>query len=162
MNRRGHIGTALMPFLALILIVNALFIMQDFNSDISKKRAELRAFSDKSGAEHNAIIEIVKSSILESIATASSGGLDRADFEEAFNKTLREIINPQRISGINTNVYAKIANGEYAISKNAAGNYVLIVNGVFDKSSFAVNEATYYYSIEVVFDRTKVLSIKEF
>ena len=160
MNRRGHIGTALIPVLALILVVNALFVMNGFNEGLGKARAEIRAVNSKALAEHKLIEQNVNASVWASIAIASSGGESNKNFDNSFKKALSDVINQQRNSGINTNVYAKLANGEYSL-KIDGKNYVLIVSEVFDKTVLGVNEVTRFYSLKVVFDKSKLISIEE-
>ena len=156
MNRKGNIGTALMPLLALILFVNALFVMNGFNEDFSKKKSELRILSDKSSTEHELIELKFKEAVLNSIS-ASNGSLD---FESSFKSNLSSFAEVERVSGLNTNLYGKLANGEYSLI-SIDDRYELLIFDVFENYGYANNELKYAYSVKIIFDEMKVISFEK-
>jgi hypothetical protein len=156
MNRRGHIGTGLMPLIALALFVNAWVVMYGFDVDLTKSRADLRAIEEKSSFTHKFVKDELNKTFLEAIAQS-----DKSNFELSFNNSLRQSANNLRNSGLNTNLYARIALGEYTLTKNGE-NYTLIVKDVFENEASGVNEISYFYSLRINFDKTKVVSIEEF
>jgi hypothetical protein len=116
MNKRGHIGTALLPFIAFILIINAFYVMYTFNGKLDSYRSELNSVVGLSIAEHESIKENIISSISEAISSVSSEDRSNGRFEDAFKKALSENIETYRSSGQNTNVYAKLSLGNYSLS----------------------------------------------
>ena len=154
MNRKGHIGTFLMPIIALVLVVNALFVMITFNEDISKARAEIRASTSKMIAEHQLVRFNLNKSISDSIL-----GADKNDFEKTFNESLKDASLKYRTSETNTNLYAKLSLGDYSLTLKD-GKYELIVSEVSENYNLDNNEVTYAYSLKAIFDKTKVNSVK--
>ena len=165
MNRKGHIGTALVPLLALILVINALFVMDSFNGDISKVRAEIRATMNKVSVEHKFVKSTLNETIIKSIDLSKDklANFGDSDFEKTFNESIKMLAEEKRASGLNTNVYAKIALGEYSLSFDSiSGKYTLIVNDIFEQTNVANNEARYNYNLKVLFDMEKVISVESF
>ncbi|MEK6915242.1 MAG: hypothetical protein AABW89_01715 [Nanoarchaeota archaeon] len=154
MNRKGHIGTALMPFLFLVLIVNALIVMYGFSSEVDKTKAQIRALIGESYAGHENILNWVNKSVTESLLVA-----DKNDFEDSFNLSFKKLADEKRGSELNTNMYAKIALGEYSLFKDG-DKYIINVKDVFESSNVEYNGVKYSYSLTVLFDDSKVLDIK--
>lgn len=155
MNRKGHIGTALLPVLALILVINSFVVMSSFNSDVVKIKSEFGSLSGRANAEHNLIIENIEVGLNQSIELANI-----TLFEQDLNKFVKEFANTKRDSSLNTNLYAKIALGNYSLLKNR-DSYELTVLDVFENYNLNNNEVAYSYSLKVVFDKDKVISIEE-
>lgn len=154
MNRRGNIGVLLTPFIAFILIVMALFNMITFNGNLSDERANLNILALKSDKNHNLIERNLKEITLISIQNSRNS----ADFVLAFNESLKRLASEKRTSETTNNLYAKIALGEYTIKETALG-YELIVPDIFEDYSVSNNELRYYYSIAVLFDKDRLISI---
>ncbi|MBM3232218.1 hypothetical protein FJZ21_02475 [Candidatus Pacearchaeota archaeon] len=163
MNKKGHIGTLLLVFGALVLVVFALYSMISFNSDLSKKKAELRAISDKSESTHKFTLKFVSVMINDSLNESLSKGtvFGNNDFEVKFNESFRKLADAKRGGEINTNIYAKIALGDYSLVLND-GKYQLMIFDVFENYNSNNNEVRYSYSLKVIFDENRVYSLEEF
>src|SRR3989344_1389917 len=155
MNRRGHIGTMLMVFGALILVINALLVMQSFKFDISKTRADFRLTADKLEGIHEYIIKNVKNLTEEAIFISK----DSADFENSFNNSLKVLAEKERMNGLDANLYAKLALGQYSLNFDGV-NYALVVDGIFEQVIVEKNEAKYNHNLKILFNKTAVISIE--
>lgn len=158
MNKRGHIGTALLPFIAFILIINAFYVMYTFNGKLDSYASELNSVVDLSLAEHESVKKNIVYSVSEAISSISSEDKSDLKFEDAFKKALSEKIETYRSSGQNTNIYAKLSLGNYGLSFND-GIYTLTASDIFEDSKYSNNEIRYSYSLKVVFDKNKVVSV---
>ena len=156
MNRRGHIGTLLMVLGALILVINSLLVMQSFKFDISKTREDFRLTMDKSEGIHEYLIKNVKTITQESIKLSK----DSIDFERTFNDSLRGMAEKERTGGLDANIYAKLALGEYSLNFDGI-NYALTVNGLFEEINLEKNEVKYPYNLKIFFNKNSVISIDE-
>lgn len=160
MNRKGHLGTLLLVFGALILVGYALFVMIGFNGNINEKENELKELSDKSSFTHEQILlESVKEMVLESVEVSKDNNAD--EFEKSFNDFFMELALQERASGLNTNIYAKISMGDYSLDFDGS-KYELIIYDVFENYASGLNEARFLYSLRVLFDRERVISIETF
>ncbi|MEK6909045.1 MAG: hypothetical protein AABX23_03275 [Nanoarchaeota archaeon] len=155
MNRGGNIAVILTPFLAFILIILALFNMITFNGDIYDQKANLQILTSKSEASHRLFEESLKEIVLLSITDSK----DSTDFLTSFNESLKRLGLEKRLSGLNTNLYAKISLGDYSIEQTALG-YKLVVSDVFEDYVVSNNEMRYSYSKVILFD-VDVVSINE-
>lgn len=153
MNRRGHIGTMLLVIGALILVVSALYVMTRFGDDVSKVRSEMRSLSGKSSVGHKDVLVSVEKMVLMAVDSSTS-----VEFEKIFNESIKKFAEEKRASGVNANVYAKIALGEYSLNFDGT-NYVLIVNNVFENTGVGNNEVHYIYNLRVLFDKSSVISV---
>ena len=136
-----------------MIVINALFVMWTFGKDLGKSKAEIRAMTSKALAEHKLIEKNVREIVAEAIKLS-----DKNNFEESFNKSVKDIANRERFSGLSTNIYARFAHGEYTLSFDNI-NYVLTVNDVFENGLYGVNEVKYNYSMIVIFDKERVISV---
>jgi len=155
MNKKGHIGTLLLVFGALVLVVFALYSMISFNSDLSKKKAELRASSDFAEASHKFVLKGFEDILGKSISDSKSS----SEFEKSFNTYLKKYASEKRESGLSNNLYAKLSLGDYSLTLKD-GKYELIVSEVSENYNLDNNEVTYAYSLKAIFDKTKVNSVK--
>lgn len=153
MNRRGNIGTLMLVFGALILVIYALYVMISFNGSIGKNRNELRDISDKAEISHEAILDNVNKIVLSSIQASTNS----VNFEKSFKESLNVVALPYRNSGLNNNVYAKLAVGDYSLHFDGS-KYVLNASGMFEIYKSGQNEIRYDYSLDVLFDKTRVIS----
>lgn len=153
MNRKGHIGTALIPFLFLVLIVNALIVMYGFSSEVDKTKAPVRLLIGKSYEGHENILNWINKSVTESLLS-----VDKTNFENSFKSKFSELANGIRDSELNTNLYAKIALVDYSFVLDD-GRYNIVVKDVFETNVIENNEMKYNYSLTVLFDDSKVLDI---
>jgi len=153
MNRRGNIGTLMLVFGALILVIYALYFMISFNGNFGVSKNELRDISDKAEINHELILDNVNKMVLSSIQASASSG----NFEKSFNESLKGLAIPYRISGLDNNVYAKIAVGDYSLKFDGSA-YALSVNGLFESYKSGQNEIRYDYSASVLFDKTRLIS----
>lgn len=158
MNKRGHIGTALLPFIAFILIINAFYVMYTFNGKLNSYRSDLNSVVELSAAEHESVKENIMSSISEAISSVSSEDRSNGRFEDAFRKALSEKIETYRSSEQNNNAYAKLSLGNYNLSFND-GLYTLTASDIFEDSKYSNNEIRYSYSLNVLFDKDNVISV---
>lgn len=154
MNRKGHIGTFLISVLYLILAINLLFVMAIFNEDISLISGEIEVLNQKSEASHELVLFNLNSSISDSISSSRSA----TNFEKAFNESLKALAEQKRASGLNTNLYGKIATGNYTLTFSGL-RYELVVSDVFEDYKEGNNEVRYSYSMLAVFDKEKVISL---
>lgn len=156
MNKKGHIGTLLLVFGALVLVVFALYSMISFNSDLSKKKAELRASSDFAEASHKFVLKGFEDILGKSISDSKSS----SEFEKSFNTSLKKYASEKRESGLNTNIYAKMVLGDYSLILKD-GKYELMIFDVFENYNMNNNEVRYSYSLKVIFDKNKVYLLEE-
>lgn len=156
MNRRGHTGTIMLVIGAFFLVVFALYIMLSNNTDLSLIKAELRSASDYSAASHSLLIKEFRDIINKSIDEAKSS----VDFEMSLNESLKKYANEKRSSGLGNNLYAKIVLGEYSLVLKE-GKYEIVVSDVSENYNMNNNEVSYSYSLNVVFDKDKVISIEQ-
>ncbi len=154
MNRRAHVGTVLLVIGAFLLVVTSLFMMVSNNTDLTLIKSELRASSDFASASHDYLINDVKDIIGKSIG-GSKGSID---FEKSFNESLKKLANEKRTSGLSNTLYAKLVLGDYSLLK-IGENYEIVVLDVFENYDLNNNEVTYSYSLKVVFDSERVISI---
>ncbi len=156
MNRRGHTGTVLLVIGAFLLVVFALYVMLSSNTDVSLIKAELRGASDFAEASHSYLIKEMRFILDRSIVDSKLS----ADFEKSFNELLKKYASEKRTAGSNNNLYAKLALGQYSLSLKD-GKYEIIVSGISENYNLNNNEITSSYSLKVIFDKTKVLSIEQ-
>ena len=156
MNRKGHTGTVLLVIGAFFLVVFALYVMLSNNTDLTLIKAELRKPSDFAKASHEYLLNSTEDIIVKSITESKSS----ADFEKSFNESLRRYASERRESGLNNNLYAKLSLGQYSLLLKD-GKYDLVVSGISENYNVNNNEINYAYSLKVVFDKDKVLSMKE-
>ncbi len=161
MNRRGHLGTLLLVFGALILVSVSLFVMYDFGSEVDKHKSELRAVTSKSDALHKFLLKDFENMVFESITL--SKGKNELEFEKNFNESFKSIAFRERekkVRNINTNLYAQISLGNYSLKfVELSGKYELVVGDVFEKTDFENHEIKYLYSVKVIFDKEKIYSV---
>lgn len=155
MDRKGHIGTMLLPFIALILVVNALVVMHVFNGNIDEEKAQIRIVSDKAFVGHELVFNSLNESVSESISNSN-----KEDFELSFRNLLKDSVEKLRNSGVNTNIYAKLAVQDYSLDLSN-GVYELMVKDVFENYDNFNNEVSYKYSIRVLFDMDKIILIEK-
>ena len=158
MNRRGHIGTLLLVFGALILVGYALFVMLGFGDDFDKKKAELNALSEDSNAEYK-LLEVKIGELIDNAITLSK---DKGNFESSFRDSLKTLAEKERFSGQNSNVYAKLTSKEeYQLYFNGE-NYVLFASELFNQINVGNNEVRYNYNLIVVFNENSIVSFSIF
>lgn len=155
MNRQGHTGTVLLVIGAFLLVIAALYVMISSNSDLSLIKAELRGASDFASANHKYLLEVSEDIINRSIDESRNS----ASFENSFNDSLKKYASERRTSGLNNNLYAKLALGDYSLLLED-GKYELIVSGISENYNLNNNEITYSYSFKAIFDKMNVISIQ--
>lgn len=155
LNRRGHLGTILLVIGTLVLVVYALFALQDTQGNASSIRQELHPLTTNALTLHRVVQLSVRDMVNEAIVTSR----DASDFETLFKSKLQELARSRQSPTQTTNMYARIANGKYSLTF-ADGRYVLVVNDIFEKTVAGYNEVVYKSSLEVIFDKTKVISVR--
>ncbi len=157
MNRSGHIGTLLLVLGALVLVGVALFNMVNFSGDVSKIREELHLLSNEFIAVHEYNLLNIEMLVSKSIVSSKNS----MDFEDAFNVSLKSLAGLERVAGLNTNVYAKLALGNYSLNFDGV-NYTLVINDIFEQTNVKNNEGRYIYNLHVVFSKASVISMGVF
>lgn len=154
MNRRGNLGVLLTPFIAFILIVMALFNMVTFNGNLSDEKASLNILNLKSDKTH----DLFEQSLREIVNLSIENSKTSVDFVKSFNESFKNLASEKRGSNLGTNLYAKIALGEYLVRETTSG-YEIIVSEIFEDYAIQNNELRYFYSIRILFDKQKVISV---
>ncbi len=143
MNRRGHIGTILMVFGALLLVGVTLYSFYGFKDDIKSLDAEFRGMSIEMEDTRDKIGNYMTTLIFESIKQASLN-----KFEEDFKNKLKELTKIEvgqedfkksfknLFENIRDNVFVKIIDGEFKVEKfGDTESYILSIKNL----SFSVN-----------------------
>lgn len=157
MNRRGHLGTVLLVFGALILVGYALFTMLSFEGNTREKNNELNIFSEMIKINHELAMMNINESVMDSIRLSKNSD----NFKDSFDKNLKKSASSKRDSTQNTNLYAKIDLGEYSLYFDGT-NYVLTIENIFEDTTIKFNEAKYNYSLIILFNKEGIISVKTF
>ena len=168
LNRRGHIGTVLMVFGALVLVIYALFALQNIRDDAKELRVQSRILVVDALVNHKIVLLSVKDLISRAAKENAGAGADA--FETAFRNSLSAFATPLRSSEQSSNinsVFGKLAVGDYPPLKLDGEYYVLTVADVFDKTlpisrdskPLSSSEIIQYYSLVVRFTREGVVSL---
>jgi len=152
MNNKGQIGSVLMVFGALILVVIALLAMLSFKEGVDNSRIQLKSLSESAIAKHNYLKNDFNSLVLESIESSKESN----NFENSFNESLKELAEAKRSSNQNNNFYAKLALGDYSLSFEN-GNFRIIIFELFEDYSVKNNELRYNYSFNILFNKEGIL-----
>ena len=157
LNRRGHIGTVLMVFGALILVITALFAFNRVGDSASSYRVNLRTLSQKS-LEDNRYIQLAVKQIFNEAIRVSTGS---PNFEADLKKQLSANSQEFSASGQDTNVFAKIVTGEYSLVNNEK-EYTFLIKDLFytTLSEDGLNKITKNFALKIKFDKEKVLSVE--
>lgn len=153
-NRRGHIGTLLMVFGALFLVVVALFNFAGFKDNAAETKKELRKISIKVDYDFALLSRALKSVLLKSVEEAK----DSNDFKLKFEERLKENAKLERTSSTNNSLFAKLDLGEFTVEKSGE-EYLLKVNELNIKNENGLNEVIQRFDLNVKFDKNKKVEI---
>jgi hypothetical protein len=156
MNKKGHLGTVLMVFGALVLTVTALFTFVSFKDDVGDSRAEFRKLSFDFKYNSQEISFILNRVVQNSIDVAKQ----EDDFKVEFEKNLRLNAEKERNKVNVGDLLGKIANGDYDL-KESGEKYSLEVRDVSVKLVFDSGEIHRNFDVLVEFDKTDVKKISE-
>lgn len=158
MNNKGHLGTVLLVFGALILVITALMSFSNFGDGANYRRDILRGLSFNTENMKKIIFNEIELIADRAIVSAKLS----SDFENNFKISFAKLAEEDRGNGRypSNNVFAKIANSNYSIS-NGGKNYTLLMNDLFyiTESADKLNKITNSFSLKIVFDKEKVISI---
>ena len=169
LNRGGHIGTVLMVFGALALVIAALFALQNVRSDAADLRVQSRALVVDALVNHKVNLLLVRDLI--SRAVKENIGVDDGAFEAAFRVSLSALAAPLRSSEQSSkinNVFGKLSVGSYPPLKIDGEYYILTIADTFDKTlpvsqdgkPIIYGEITQRYSLIVRFTREGIVSFE--
>jgi len=154
MNHKGHIGSMMMALGASILVIYALMVMVNFERNISKESLELSILSEINKLNHESNIDNLRTIIFQAIINSK----ETDNFEELFNESLKSLADSQRTKSQNTNLYAKLALGDYSLTFDGT-NYILIIKDIFQETTRAMNEIKYSYSLSISFNKEGIITI---
>lgn len=156
MNRKGHVGTIMLVIGALLLVISSLFMMVSSNTDLTLIRSELRASSDFAEASHDYLIKDIRE-VLNKLLSESRNS---TNFEVSFNASLKKYASEKRSSGLNNNLYAKLALGDYSLL-SSDGKYELLISEISENYNLNNNEIKYSYSLKIVFNKDGEISVEK-
>lgn len=154
LNRKGHIGTMLMFFGALVLVVTALFTFSSYSDKMEVVEGTFRELSAEFRIDEKLVQGYLKDMVNDGIREVNNAGAD--DFEEAFNVSLKKSSEELRGKGLDTNLFGKIINGNYFFN-DLEGSYELELKDVFARVEEENNEIRRVFDLSVKFDREKIL-----
>ena len=159
MNKKGHLGTILLVFGALILVITALMSFSNFGNESNYRRDRLRGLSFNNENMEKSIFKEIDLIVKQSIDFAKFS----SDFENDFKISFAKLAEQERGSDkfASNNVFVKIANSDYASSNNGK-NYTILMKDLFyiTESADKLNKITNSFSLKIVFDKEKVISIE--
>lgn len=155
MNNKGHVGTVMLVFGALILVGVSLVTFLEFKTDVRLLDADFRGLTLETRDTRALIFNRVSFIISESIKLSK----DSLDFENEFRRNLIELSQKERdsLKDVQNNVFAEIANGKFTLEKNGE-DYVLSVKDLFFslKTTNSVSSAEYKFDINSKFNKDSV------
>lgn len=163
MNRKGHIGTILMVFGALLLVGVALYSFYGFKNDITSLDADFRGISIESRDMRNIIFNYMKTIVQESIVQSKESNV----FEETFKNKLKEIsksaMEKESFTKSDENIrkmFDKISRGDFTL-EHFEGSYVLSVKDLSYSinTENSVNSINYNFDIVSKFNKEKIESL---
>jgi len=125
LNKRGHIGTMMMFFGALILVGVALFSFVTFSDGTENEKINLNNLVSEFEFKQKYVVIVFEDMVEEAITEAKG----KTNFEEEFEISLKQIAERRRAPEI-SNLFGKIINEPLELNE-INGNYFLIVEGVF-------------------------------
>jgi hypothetical protein len=158
MNRRGHVGTVLMVFGALLLVMAALYSFYGFKTEIRLLDADFRGLSLQTRDIRYLFSNKITILVSESVKLSTNS----VNFKEDFRKNLMELSKKERDSfkEIQNNVFAKLVNGQFTVEPSGE-IWVLSVKDLFFSlnAENSVSSSEYKFNIESNFDKQKVISL---
>ena len=146
LSRKGHIGTYLLLFGALALVVYSLLYMVNFKNNFTNEEKQLNILLEDYIYRNDYVKEAFNVIVLESIVQSETS----EDFIINFKKIAERRDDQEGTFG---NFFAKIRNDEFSLEEVEDGQYLLKMEGI----SFIVkNEAG---EISRTFDLNKTFSI---
>lgn len=150
LNKKGHIGTTLLVFGALILMVLTLFTFVSFDDEV-EARMDLFKEIHKSGDFESKLLE-------RGFKVFISGEIlnlkNSLNFEDDFKKSFEKYAGKKR-GKLDTNFYGKIVNGDYKFIEDK-GNYTLILEDLFLKKETDKIVMKKNFGFVVEFDRKMI------
>ena len=146
LSRRGHAGTVLLVFVALILIGVALYTFVTFKNTISVDASALQKLSNDVAYSRVFVRGAFEISARDAHLTALRDG---ASFEPAFRARMTQLAEQQRETWKNkTNLFGELSTGDYTIS-HVVGSYVVTVPDVFVTQTSEKTELHYTTTLTV-------------
>jgi len=142
MNKKGDIETILLPIIALVMSIAALFSFITFSGGFEDRSLEISHILSEIEFNQNYVIAQVELIGNESINSKVDF---RGNFIDVAAKRDLKIDN----SG---NFFGKIRNGEFSFVKNGE-NYVLKVDGLFVQAKRGNNAIKREFNMAITFDR---------
>jgi len=143
MNNKGDITTTLIPIVALMLSLAALFALASFNSDLTSQSNDLKIISKDISFSHAYLLKLSEISAQQSITSSSN------------KETFKSIIEQKNIQFPNlidqNNFFAKIRNNQFTFNKEN-NNYKLKIEDLFIQSELNNNKIKRSFNICMLFD----------
>lgn len=160
LNRKGHIGTTLLVFAALILVVVTLFGFVSFSDEVGNTKNEIRAIHSEFRYEERFNLGALSVFILESIKDSK----DEVYFKDIFREELILFANSelekQDRENAKTNLYAKLVNEDFSLSDDG-GNYILFIEGVFYRQETKRVVMKSVFDLRIKFDKEKIVNFEK-
>lgn len=152
LNRKGHIPTAMLLIVAIILIIAAWFSFVNVEREISGRSDGVSEAVKNISSDYDYVNELFLRSIEDSIEDSRGAG-----FEIVFNETFFERIERiESVSEVSGNFFGKIRNRDYRFYRDQ-GVYFLEVDDVFVQSSSGANEMRIDFNLSARFDESGII-----
>jgi hypothetical protein len=157
LNKRGHIGTTLLVFVAFILIVVTLFVFVSFDNEVGRRGQLVKEIHQGYDYESRSLEKDLRVFIKSAILDLKESGNFKDDFLIALKKFAGEKDRGNSETNFRTNLYGKIIN-DAKLEEVGTGINELVLEGVFiEKKTEAVVLKT-TFDLKVRFDREKIIS----
>jgi hypothetical protein len=155
MNRKGHMGTILMPIGTFALVVVVLLVAGSFNSSFGEENLEIENLNAKFKLDKEQIEEVCEFAVMGAIEVADKDKFKK-NFEENFASIVNELDRPGQRPG---NFFGLIRNGDFLVISEGEGVYRLVIEGIeiSSKSSSGNSEIRRSFDLVKRFDSTGVL-----
>ena len=153
LNKRGHIGTALMVLGALVLVIATLYSFAIFSDKTGGEKERLNSFISEFSFEEKYVSAVLMDMVEEAIDEAKT----KANFEEEFEKSLIEIAKRRRDEERKNNLFARLIL-EPPNFYESNGAYFLKVEDVFVKFDEDKNSIERKFHFEIEFDKDRIIS----
>tara|TARA_Y100000310_G_scaffold83835_1_gene80473 strand:- start:521 stop:991 length:471 start_codon:yes stop_codon:yes gene_type:complete len=151
LNKKGHIGTMMMFFGALILVGVALFSFATFSDGTENEKTNLNNLVSEFEFKQKYIVIVFEDMVEEAITEAKG----KTNFEEEFEISLKQIAERRRNPEI-SNLFGKIINEPLEIN-GLDGNYFLIVEGVFAEFEKGESNIRREINFEIEFNENGII-----
>jgi hypothetical protein len=160
LNKRGHIGTTLLVFVAFILIVVTLFVFVSFDNEVGRRGQLVREIHSGYDYEGRYLEKDLRVFIKSAILDLKESENFKEDFLIALKKFAGEKDRGNSGNNFRTNLYGRIINvGK--VEEVGTGIYDLVIEGVFiEKKTEAVVLKT-TFDLRVRFDMGKIISFEK-